>query len=109
MRCLNCGNEIGEKKVCPICNTPIRNVLCGQGDKQMLHSDETQIMYMADFEGIEFENAETQETVTENGATGEIAEEKITEGRNAVITDEFFDKLLCIKPEKKKWSVKKSC
>lgn len=107
MRCLNCGNEIGEKKVCPVCNTPIRNVLCGQGNEQRRYSDETQIMYMEDFDGTEFENAETQEAVTENSAAGEIAEEKITEGKSAVITDESIDKLLCIKPEKKKWSVKK--
>lgn len=102
MRCLNCGNEIGERKVCPACNTPIRNVLCGQGDEQKQYSDETQIMYMEDFDGIEFENVETQEAVTENSAA-----RKATEEKKAVITDESIDKLLCIKPEKKKWSVKK--
>ena len=111
MRCLNCGNEIGEKKVCPVCNTPIRNVLCGQGNEQRRYSDETQIMYMEDFDGTEFENAEAREAATENSAARGIAEEKITEEKitegGAVITDESIDKLLCIKPEKKKWSGKK--
>lgn len=27
MRCEKCGADIGEKKVCPFCSTPIKNVL----------------------------------------------------------------------------------
>ncbi|MCM1084556.1 MAG: hypothetical protein NC393_13870 [Clostridium sp.] len=102
MRCLNCGNEIGERKVCPVCKAPIRNVLCGQDNEQKRYTDETQIMSITDFDGIEFENAKMQEEVTEHSAVKKIPEEK-----KAVITDENIDKLLCSKPKKKKWSVKK--
>ena len=27
MRCKKCGAEIGEERVCPFCDTPIKNVL----------------------------------------------------------------------------------
>lgn len=45
MRCLSCGAEMGQHKVCPVCNTPGHNVLCGQEDTKENNWEETQIMY----------------------------------------------------------------
>lgn len=45
MKCLACGNEIGERKVCPICGTPTKNVLCGDVDTSHAAEDATGIMY----------------------------------------------------------------
>lgn len=45
MRCLSCGAEMGQHKICPVCNTPGHNVLCGQGDTRERNWEDTQIMY----------------------------------------------------------------
>ena len=42
MRCQRCGADIGEKKVCPFCETPIRNVLITKPDKE--YSSHTKMM-----------------------------------------------------------------
>ncbi|MCM1288721.1 MAG: hypothetical protein NC240_10460 [Clostridium sp.] len=45
MKCFACGNEIGERNVCPICGTPAKNVLCSDVDVSYVNEDATGIMY----------------------------------------------------------------
>lgn len=45
MKCFACGNEMGERKVCQVCGTPMRNVLISNVDSSYNDGAATGIMY----------------------------------------------------------------
>ncbi len=102
MRCLNCGTEMGNHKVCPVCNTPGRNILCGENIEAEYYGDETQIMYQDNLDNVPVKYQDAIEKKNDN-------EIKITETKKSyVITDENIDKLLGDNsPKKKKSHLKK--
>jgi len=55
MRCEKCGADIGEKKVCPFCSTPIKNVLVEMGlsARQSNDSEIKMTGYIDDMEDVD--------------------------------------------------------
>lgn len=84
MRCLSCGAEMGRHKICPVCNTPGHNVLCGQDDTRESNWEDTQIMYQ---EMLSVPDTAYEEEKDNNERTGKSGNYEY----HSVLPEELFE------------------
>ncbi len=128
MRCKKCGAEIGEERVCPFCDTPIKNVLVAERtDKEMgknkeaeaallpqdsseiFNSDETTVLDLDRIDDLKeqskesFESVEDKKSSNTTEAIEEVSHDSEKEPsmiRTSVIPDYKIK-------ERKRWSKKR--
>lgn len=74
MRCKKCGAEIGEERVCPFCDTPIKNVLVAERtDKEMGKNKEAEAAMLPQDSSEVFNSDET--TILDLDRIGNLKEQ----------------------------------